>query len=473
MSDNNINYFKRFCLLMFAVAGSLFVLNFLVPQDTDFSSIDMLADVRLTDEDSEEDEKELPQKVQVKTNENHRHITDREKEKPRKKASKQDERLEQISQIREKLDIDPKHFLAIEDFSKEANALENFFGKLKNIKTLDRPLRIAFLGDSFIESDIFTAPLRKRLQKEFGGLGVGFMGMWTEAPAYRKSIIHHFKRWEDKSVLKAGNGQQIFSGHKFVAQDGAWVSYQMPNGADCFEQATLYYTAGADATISIKIGGETTARTLRTTGNTMKSLSLYKGKAQKRITLSVLEGAEQLKVFGVALEGREGITLDNYALRGASGIQLGGIDNALSRSFASLRPYDLIVLEYGLNVVSKKRTEYSGYRRQMSIVIDKIKKYYPQTDILLLGVSDRDQKSGHQLHKNTLALLKQQRLIAQDKGLPFWSIFDAVQQMGGVKALAKKGLVGKDYTHLSHKGGELVSEQLYNALIIEKYYYDK
>ncbi len=470
LNNNEINYFQRFCLLMLAVATALFVLNFLIPQDTDFSAIDMLADVRATDKDEDEDNLdkngeiangEDNQRSQINTNQ------------VRDKLSKQEQRLKRLKEISKQQGFDANKFLTIEDFSQEANALGSFFKALKNIDKLERPIRIAFLGDSFIESDIFTAPLREQLQNKFGGLGIGFMGFWAEAPAYRKSIIHRFKDWSDKSVLKSGNGRQILSGHKFVAKDGAWVSYRMPNNKDCFEEATLYYSAKADATISIKIAGETTARTLRSTGAALKKLNLYKGNAQKSITLSVIEGADKLEVFGITLEGHKGITLDNYALRGSSGLQLGGIDNALSQSFVSLHPYDLIVLEYGLNVVSKSRTEYSGYRKQMSNVIDKLRKYYPKTDILLLGVSDRDQRNSDKLHRNTIALLKQQRRLAQEKGLAFWSTFDAVQQMGGVKALVKKGLVGKDYTHLSHKGGELLSKKFYDALMIEKDYYDK
>ncbi len=471
-NDNNkeINYFRRFCLLMLAVAGALFVLNFLIPKDTEFSAIDMFADVRKDQDDDDDDSSKEESLNQEATRGN---TLPQKEDKPKAEPSKQELRLKLISKISKQQGFHPSEFTAIEDFSKNANALENFYEKLRGINELDRPLRIAFLGDSFIESDIFTAPLRERLQNKFGGLGVGFMGLWAEALGYRKSIIQRVKDWSDKSVLVSGNGAQILSGHKFVARDGAWVSYQMPDGREGFEEATIYYTARRDATISIKIAGETTARTLRSTGGALRSLSLYSGQAQKHIRLSVLEGADGLQVFGLALEGHKGISLDNFALRGASGIQLGGINDALSRSFASLRPYDLIVLEYGLNVVSKTRKEYSGYRKQMATVINKIKKYYPETDILLLGVSDRDQKNSDRLHKNTLALLKQQRRVAQEKGLAFWSTLDAIQQMGGVKYLVRKGLAAKDYTHLSHKGGEKVSQKLYDALMIEKDYYDK
>ena len=39
----------------------------------------------------------------------------------------------------------------------------------------ERPVRIAYFGDSFIEADILTGDLRDMLQARFGGCGVGYV----------------------------------------------------------------------------------------------------------------------------------------------------------------------------------------------------------------------------------------------------------------------------------------------------------
>lgn len=57
----------------------------------------------------------------------------------------------------------------IEDYSVGHIGLKRFFTALKNRETMNRPVRVAFLGDSFIEGDIVVADLRSALQKEFGG----------------------------------------------------------------------------------------------------------------------------------------------------------------------------------------------------------------------------------------------------------------------------------------------------------------
>ena len=57
----------------------------------------------------------------------------------------------------------------IEDYSLGHIGLQRFFAALKNRRELNRPVRVAFLGDSFIEGDIMVADFRSGMQKEFGG----------------------------------------------------------------------------------------------------------------------------------------------------------------------------------------------------------------------------------------------------------------------------------------------------------------
>ena len=63
----------------------------------------------------------------------------------------------------------------VEDYSLGHIGLRHFFSAIKQGETLGRPVRVAFLGDSFIEGDILVADLRAALQQVFGGEGVGFV----------------------------------------------------------------------------------------------------------------------------------------------------------------------------------------------------------------------------------------------------------------------------------------------------------
>ncbi|MDE6569545.1 MAG: hypothetical protein K2K43_02860, partial [Alistipes sp.] len=64
-----------------------------------------------------------------------------------------------------------------------------------------RPVRIAFLGDSFIEGDILTADLRERLQLAYGGGGTGFAPMASPLTAYRRSVKTASKGWTSYHIM--------------------------------------------------------------------------------------------------------------------------------------------------------------------------------------------------------------------------------------------------------------------------------
>jgi hypothetical protein len=71
-----------------------------------------------------------------------------------------------------------------------------------------------------------------------------------------------------------------------------------------------------------------------------------------------------------------------------------------------------------------------------------------------------------------LALLHTQRQTARSVKIPFWNMFGA---MGGENSMVKfveKGWAGKDYTHLTFKGGREIARSFMKALMLEKEFYD-
>jgi hypothetical protein len=89
----------------------------------------------------------------------------------------------------------------IEDFSAGYTGLKHFFAALNQIHSLERPVRIAFMGDSFIEGDIILADFRARMQERFGGSGVGFVPVTSKVEQYRPTINQTSKGWKTSSIL--------------------------------------------------------------------------------------------------------------------------------------------------------------------------------------------------------------------------------------------------------------------------------
>ena len=99
--------------------------------------------------------------------------------------------------------------------------------------------------------------------------------------------------------------------------------------------------------------------------------------------------AKGLKALGVALENDNGVVVDNFSVRGNSGLALERLDSVRCRQFNQIRPYDMIILQYGLNVANDSVMQYGWYGKRMEAVAHHIKRCFPTADILILGVSDR------------------------------------------------------------------------------------
>ena len=77
-------------------------------------------------------------------------------------------------------------------------------------------------------------------------------------------------------------------------------------------------------------------------------------------------------------------------MRGSSGQQFGHIPMSGLRDYNRLRTYDLIILQYGLNVAFEKGVNYTYYKKAMIPVVERIKKAFPNAAVLIIGVGDRE-----------------------------------------------------------------------------------
>ena len=91
--------------------------------------------------------------------------------------------------------------VCIEEYADSAGrGMEYFYEALGKVSSLDRPVRIAYFGDSFIEADILTGDLREMLQKRFGGCGVGYVPITTKIAGFRPTVHHSFGGWGSHPV---------------------------------------------------------------------------------------------------------------------------------------------------------------------------------------------------------------------------------------------------------------------------------
>ena len=358
----------------------------------------------------------------------------------------------------------------IEDFTAEHNGLQVFFEALNNVRHLGRPVRIAFLGDSFIEGDIFVADFRAKMQQHFGGRGVGFIPIASEVAKYRPTIKQNAEGWKTYSIIKDKSKKYTLSGLVFEPKsDQASFRFEttdMYPGLEEVSTIKFLYSHNENAELILKSNADTATYRLPATSGIQQfeiNGNFTKGTVQFKNTAG-------LDAIGFAFEDNQGVIVDNFSLRGNSGIVMSALDKNSCRALQEVRPYDLIILQYGLNVASDSVRDYGWYRNQMITVVAHVQECFPGADLMLMGISDRSQNQGgsYATMPAVISLLRAQRQTAINSEITFWSIFAA---MGGTNSMIKyvnSNWASKDYTHLSFRGGREIANALFDALLIEK-----
>lgn len=374
----------------------------------------------------------------------------------------------------------------IEDYSDSTmRGVVPFYKALDKITADKRLVRIAFFGDSFIEGDIFTADLREMLQRRFGGCGVGFVPITSNVAGFRVTVRHRFSGWQSHAVTDSAyfnKSLQGISGQYFIPSQNAYVELQGVTNKfsflDTCRRASVFLInrGNEDVRISATINRESTYDARIASSDSLRQV-IAKGKIGS-IRWTIHEGNPQCCILGTTIDGVSGIALDNFLLRGSSGLSLRYIPSETLDEFNRQRPYDLIVLQYGLNVATKFEKNYDGYKKGLLASIEHLKTCFPDAGILLLGVSDRNYKSDNgelRTMPGVKNLLRYQQHIAAESNIAFWNTFEAMGGEGSMATLVQKkpSMANYDYTHINALGGKYLATLLFDALMYGKEQYDK
>ena len=360
----------------------------------------------------------------------------------------------------------------IEEFGEDN--LRYFFEALRHSKT--EPVRVAFFGDSFIEGDILCGPFRDTLQLIFGGSGVGYMPITSEVTQFRTSIRHEFVQWNTFSMIgqKKENAPLGLPGYCFLPAKGNEVEYK-PVGKD-FVSAKIFYESDKYSALSFAVNDLPDKEVDLEFSEKLKQYKLP-GSGFNSVKIS-FPNIDSLRVYGVALEDSIGISVDNFAMRSNPGMGLLLVDRERTRQFDSLRNYKLVVLQYGVNVLSENDSSgYLWYLDKMVGLIKRLKENFGDCGFLLIGVGDRcsnqDGKIATMPHVKVMRDI--QRRIAQKSKIAFWDMFVAMGGENGIKRYTESQppLAAKDYTHLTFRGGRKIAKKLADALLNEKMKYDR
>ncbi len=360
------------------------------------------------------------------------------------------------------------HFIT--DFNADTNtaSLQRFIARIHELKSgKKRKVRIAYFGDSMIEGDLLTQTLRKLLQQSFGGSGVGFVPITSQVAKFRQTVYANYSDgWQEENFKEGNNSRLFLSGHLFHTT-GATVQMTdntITDSAAIIEKSILFGKTPGPVNITVNNSPFTL------NGDNMLNRVVMTKDLSKSIKLGVSD--DRLPVYGISFESDSGIFVDNFSFRGITGIEFARLDSVFLNAIAAGNPYDLIVFQYGVNLLFRPNDKnFNWYARALLPIVKKFRNSFDSTDFILVSTADRAFRYGGE-YKSAIgidSLIKIQALVAYETGSSFYNQYET---MGGRNSIVdwanrKPSLANKDYVHPNHRGAEILGTYFYEAIMDE------
>jgi lysophospholipase L1-like esterase len=341
--------------------------------------------------------------------------------------------------------------------------LAAFYAALDSAASM--PVRVVHYGDSQIEEDRITNILRENWQKQYGGGGVGLIPLHQTIPTRSirqtlsiNGVIQTSQKGPQRYIVYGPKSMRLTDSDDYgVMGQVAILDSTLVPGSDSVvlhvepldkKRKTYHYFSHV--------------RVLADSSLTASLSPLLDSTTHCDITLQ-----GRGKVYGVSLETDKGLIVDNIPMRGCSGNIFTKIDSTQLSAFYRETNTRLIILQFGGNMIpqTENPSTIKGYvRSTMRQQIRYIKACAPQASILLIGPSDMSTNIDGTMTTYPLVPYMDQQFkkMAQEEGIAYWSMYEA---MGGYNSMVTwhdKGLAGSDYVHFTRAGANNIGKKLYH-----------
>jgi|GEM_PF-150717 len=387
---------------------------------------------------------------------------------PSKTDQKTDYQFSKSSFAFDPLIIQQKQIVGFGKDSTEV-VLERFAAKLAELRAGgDVKIRIAYLGDSMIEGDLLSQTLRAWMQRTYGGSGVGFIPITSQVAQFRQTATSGFSSgWKDSNFRTSRSSYHYLSGHTFLSSGEDWVSIRDNTVKDTVNNIGKYLLYGKTLD-SNAVYVSMHNRQILLDGK--KLFNRQRLAHDKSRSIKVVFPDTLLPIYGISFESDKGVIVDNFSFRGIAGLEYARLSSQFLQSINAKNPYDLIIFQYGVNVMYKPEdTRFAWYKRAIVPVIKKMKTCFPETDFLIVGAGDRAFRypDGYQSAIGIEELLKEQADLAKQTNSAFFSLYAA---MGGKNSMVNwanqhPSLANKDYVHPNALGARILGKDLFDAIV--------
>lgn len=355
---------------------------------------------------------------------------------------------------------------------KDYSAIGPFFDKLQQTPT--RKLKVLHIGDSHVQTDIFTGFIRNEMQKIFGDGGRGYIFPYAAAATHSaydyktsyKGDWNFSRNTESKPAYDMGiSGISIHT-----ADSNASFKFVFPSWAlkSDFNVIKLYCKRSPNS-YDLKIKASGVSSPLYVDCNAFNDklyIEIKLPKASDTLEFFVNKTdpiQDFFECYGLLIETGE----DNGILYNSVGINGAGLksilrENLLLYQLSEFRP-DAVIIDLGVNDIYKMPFYKNEIEKSLSKIIDIIQRSSPDAAIIISNPQDVYYKYWDETNcKNYSELTRE---IAFKKGCAFYDYYNV---SGGQTSMLKwlgSGLAQTDRVHLTAPGYYVRGELMLNAIL--------
>lgn len=330
--------------------------------------------------------------------------------------------------------------------------------------------RVLHYGDSLIDLDFITAPLRRALQKRFGDAGHGFTLAAKPWRWYNQMDVSLTTSggWEHFRLVgrRAGDGHLGLGCAAIESRRSrAFTKISVREKTSRVEVHFLRMPGGG--TLLVEVDGARRAALATAAGSKQPGFHLLE--LEDKPHEIRLEARGKVRLFGVVLErGQRGVTWDNLALVSARFNQFIQLDAEHWSAQLQHRAPSLVVFQFGANDSISFGGDLERYGRQVQQALELVRRAVPKSSCLVIGPLDRLQRDSQgrlRSPKVVRVVSARQREVAFAAGCAFWDGQLAMGGPGAMQRWLRGNYVLKDLVHLNVKGSDVMGSILEQALL--------
>jgi len=347
--------------------------------------------------------------------------------------------------------------------------LTQFYAALRHTQT--QAVRVVHYGDSQIEEDRLSIQVRRALQKQYGGGGVGLIPLHQTIPT--RTIRQSIQINGQNQAINQGPKRYLVYGPKSMRRNNSLYG---PMGQIAIMDNAL--VAGSEDII-MQVSGvgkrkysESYFNRIRVvqSGNiavTIEQAIDHEGNLfilPDSTTSATIHLQGNGEVYGISLEKDHGVMVDNIPMRGSSGAVFTSVAPNEMQDYYERTNTRLIIMQFGGNIMPFTTTpkQVAQYINQMQTQIQYLKYLAPESSIVFVGPSDMSERRDGELQTYRMIPVMDRALqrMAIEEEIAYFSLYQHMGGKGSMIEWKNKGWAGGDYVHFTPKGADQAGEML-------------